>query len=251
MSKSIRVIQITDCHLPKLPELEYRGINSHENLKLLLKKVQRFAFDFEPDFILATGDLSEDASAESYQLLHQYLSNIGLPVLALPGNHDEPALLESFFPGSPVDSIEVSEYDEWQLIRINSCLPSSPAGRISDLNLAELERVFSKDSGRSRLLAVHHQPVPVDCLWIDKYKLMEADRFLRLIDQCKDVKAVVWGHVHQVFSKDRNGTLMLSGPSSAINSLPGEQTFQADPLGPACRWLELKTGGGISTGIIR
>jgi Icc protein len=251
MSKSIRAIQITDCHLPKLPELEYRSINSHENLKLLLKKVQRFAIDFEADFILATGDLSEDASAESYRLLHSYLSKTGLPVLALPGNHDEPALLERFFPRSPVDNIEVSEHGQWQLIRINSCLASSPAGQISDLNLAELERVLSKDSGRSRLLAVHHQPVPVGSLWIDKYKLMEADSFLRLIDQCKDVKAVVWGHVHQVFSKDRNGTLMLSGPSSAINALPGEQKFMADPLGPACRWLELETNGGISTGIIR
>lgn len=251
VSKSIRVIQITDCHLPGSPELAYRGINSHENLKQLLQKVQQFVIGFEPDFILATGDLSEDGSVESCHLLHEYLGALKLQVLALPGNHDDPALLARFFPGSPLDSIEVSEHGEWQLIRLNSCLASSPAGRISDSDLAELEQTLSQDPGRLRLVALHHQPVSVGSPWIDKYRLMEPENFLQLVDQCEGVRAVVWGHVHQVFAANRNDVLMLAGPSSALNCLPGKETFIADSLGPACRWLELKTDGSVSTGIIR
>ena len=55
-----------------------------------------------PDLLLATGDLSEDGSRTSYLALRNYLKPLGIPVLALPGNHDDPGLLAEVFPGSPV-----------------------------------------------------------------------------------------------------------------------------------------------------
>ena len=116
MSTSTRIVQISDCHLPANPEQTYRGINPLHHLVALIPKVKAL----KPDLLLATGDLSEDGSRVSYQVLQEIFMPLGIPVLALPGNHDDPQLLADAFPGSPVDSIETSSHGPWQIIRLNS-----------------------------------------------------------------------------------------------------------------------------------
>jgi Icc protein len=246
VSKNFLIAQITDCHLPADPRQKYRGINPHANLKALLKKVEVQ----KPDLLLATGDLSEDGSRASYKALEALFKPFGIPVLALPGNHDDTELLAEIIPGSPVEGISVSEHGTWQIIRLNSCLRGKPEGRVSEQTLEELERHLGNQEQRSRLIAVHHQPITIGSPWIDKYPLLDPGVFLQLIDQHPDVKAVVWGHVHQAFEAVRNGTAMLGGPSSAINSLPGVQKFTEDSNGPACRWLELRVDGTIRSSIV-
>ncbi len=90
VSRPLRIAQVSDCHLPASAGATYRGINAYENLELVLQKVA----DFAPDVVLATGDLSEDASPSSYRALKQYFSryfsSLEVNVLALPGNHDDP-----------------------------------------------------------------------------------------------------------------------------------------------------------------
>ncbi len=243
---STLIVQITDCHLAADPLQVYRGISPHQNLKTLMRKVK----PMKPDLLLASGDLSEDGSQASYRVLQQYLSPHGVPVLALPGNHDDVELLADAFPGSPVDTIKVSEHGPWQIIRLNSCIPGKPEGRLSEKTLTELECLLKNNESRPKLIAVHHQPIFIGSPWIDKYPLLDPEVLLGLIDHRRDVKAVLWGHIHQAFETGRNGTAMLGGPSSAINSLPGAQKFAADSAGPACRWLELRADGTIQTGII-
>ena len=246
MSQTIRIVQITDCHLPRDPEQEYRDANPHNNLKDLLEKVRAFA----PDLVLATGDLSEDASQVSYQALQAYFRPLEATVLALPGNHDDVGLLAKAFPGSPVDNVAVTEHGQWQIIRVNSCLEGKPEGRLTEQTLQQLNQVLLAEPHRLRLLALHHQPISANSPWIDKYRLFEPEAFLALIARAPGVKVVVWGHIHQVHDTEMDGVAMLGGPSSAINCLPGMEKFTADSLGPACRWLELGEDGTIRNGVI-
>jgi len=247
MTDRVRIIQITDCHLHGDPRLAYRGVNPYDSLNALLQKVHAI----NPDLLLASGDLSEDASTASYEALQQLFNPLAIQVLALPGNHDDDTLLAQAFPGSPVDSVQVSEHGPWQIIRLNSSMQGKPEGRLNGDLITGLEQVLKYQSKQPRVIALHHQPIAIGSPWIDKYRLLQPERFLQLVDQCPGVKAVVWGHVHEAFDAQRNGTAMLGGPSSVINSIPGVQKFTADPSGPACRWLELKPDGSVETGIIR
>jgi len=239
----IRVAQVTDCHLTADPEGSYRGINPRLNLEMLLEKIKVK----RPDLLLLTGDLSEDGSRDSYRALRSVFQSAGVPVLALPGNHDDAGLLEESFPGSPVDSIRVSEHGAWQIVRLNSCMPGQPEGQLSDRAVIDLEDHLARHAAHPQLIALHHQPVAVGNPWIDRYPLLNPQPLLQLIDGCPNVKAVVWGHIHQVFDAMRNGTAMLGGPSSAINTVPGVQKFTPDRKGPLFRWLELNGDGTLST----
>ena len=243
---SILIAQITDCHLPADPQQKYRGIKPHKNLKKLLKKVRAM----KPDLLLASGDLSEDGSRSSYQALKAYFRPLNIPVLALPGNHDNAQMLAELFPGSPVDTISASEHGPWQIVRLNSCLPGKPEGLLSKKTLLDLEEFLTLHDCDPIVIVLHHQPVAINSPWIDKYRLLEPEAFLLVIDQHPNVKAVVWGHVHQEYEADRNGTAMLGSPSSAVNGLKSAQKFTPAPTGPACRWLELKSDGSKATGIV-
>lgn len=247
MNPTLRIAQLTDCHLPASPDCDYRGINAYTNLELVLAKVREFG----PDLILASGDLSEDASPSSYFALKAYLEQLQVPVLALPGNHDEPGLLAQTFPGSPVDDVVTSEPGDWQIIRLNSCIEGRPDGRVTASNLQQLAALLQAEPERDRIIVLHHQPVLVGSPWIDKYCLQEPEEFLQLVDKYSSIKAVLWGHVHQEFAVVRQGTQMLAGPSSAINSLPGKETFTADPGGPAFRWLLASEDGTLTTGVVK
>jgi len=146
--------------------------------------------------------------------------------------------------------VTVTGHGQWQIIRVNSCLAGKPEGRLTEQTLQQLNRVLLDEPHRLRLLALHHQPIPANSPWIDKYRLFEPEAFLALLARAPGVKAVVWGHIHQVHDTEMNGIAMLGGPSSAINSLPGMEKFTADSLGPACRWLELDADGTIRNGVI-
>jgi Icc protein len=241
----LRIAQVTDCHLPASPELQYRGVNAYENLQRVLQKVAKFS----PDLLLASGDLSEDASAASYSALKDYFDLLNVPVLALPGNHDDPGLLAQLFPGSPETSISVSEHGAWQIIRINSCIEKRPEGRLTTACLDQLAEALEQNPMRPRLVVLHHQPMLVDSPWIDKYRLQDPQAFLDIVASAPAVKAVLWGHVHRVFETQWRGIKMMSGPSSAINSLAGVDKFTADPKGPAFRWLCLGAEGSVESGV--
>jgi Icc protein len=198
---------------------------------------------------LATGDLSEDASLVSYRELRRYFDLVGVPVLALPGNHDDPALLARMFPGSPVHDVEMSIHGEWQIIRLNSCMEGEVGGCLSGRTLEQLDNVLQSEAVRPKLVCLHHQPTAVNSPWIDKYPLFEPEAFLQLLGQSPAVKVVLWGHIHQVYQGQIGGIAMLGSPSSAINGRRDEQKFSPDSLGPAFRWLELEADGTWRTGI--
>ena len=244
---SILIAQISDCHLPANPEQTYRGINPRQCLQALIPKVKAL----KPDLLLATGALSEDGSRVSYQALQDIFKPLGVPVLALPGNHDDPELLSEAFPGSPVNTIGVSTHGAWKIIRLNSCLPGKPEGRLGEQSLAGLEKFLEQHTHSPILLALHHQPFDIGSPWIDKYRLFGSQDILRLIDQNPNIRVVTWGHIHQVFERSRNGTRMLGCPSSAINGQTFAPRFTPDTIGPACRWLELREDKTLLSGIIQ
>lgn len=243
----LKLVQISDCHVSSDPETGYRGLNAGRSLKSLLPAIRLF----QPDLVLLTGDVSEDASPASYRRVAALVGTIGAPVLALPGNHDDPEVMRHHFPHGPWQGPLFRAAKDWQFVLLDSTARNEISGVLSDECLARLESGLSGCESDHVLLALHHQPVKVGSPWIDKYALGEPDKFLGLLEKDDRIRCVAWGHVHQDFCSERGKVKLLGSPSSVANSIPGREKFTLDVGGPACRWLVLDRDGGIETGLLR
>ncbi len=244
--RGFRLAQISDCHLSSNPDTPYRGLKADSGLAAVVQAVA----NWRADAVMLSGDLSEDASEPSYRRLAKHIHSLNIPVFALPGNHDLPELMQQYFPHGAYQGPWLQTAGAWKLMLFNSARPRRIDGCIAATDLQQLDDWLKNDGAGPALLALHHQPVPVGAPWIDKHMLDQPEDFLQCVARHPQIKAVVWGHVHQVYEAERQQTRFMSAPSSAANSLRGTDRFSLDPAGPACRWLELFDDGRLESGIL-
>lgn len=242
----LRVIQLSDCHVSADRSVLYRGLQAERNLVGLLPAIRRW----QPDLLLLTGDVSEDGSAASYGRVSALLDSLGAPVLALPGNHDDRAVMSRYFPRGPWDAPLFHGARGWQLVLLDSTAPGRIDGVLARPHLQALKAGLHRSRSEHVLVALHHQPVRVGSPWIDRYALDDAEWLFGLLDRDARIRCIAFGHVHHAIGIERGGVQLLGAPSSVANSLPGCDTFTLDVAGPACRWLRLGADGRIETGVL-
>ena len=246
----LRVIQLSDCHLFADEEGKLLGLNTQYSLEQVLKLLR----DEQPgmDLILATGDLSQDASLASYQRLEQALSRFTVPIYWLEGNHDKPApmleALQDYREQIGPCSVEVNN---WTLILLDSTIPGEVPGELFDQDLSFLDQALQQARGEHILVCLHHHPIPMNSAWLDTQVVGSADRFFAVLDRYPRVRAVLWGHVHQEYDGERNGVRLLAVPSTCVQFKPGSDDFTVDTANPGYRWLDLHYDGRIDTAVSR
>ena len=52
-----------------------------------------------------------------------------------------------------------------------------------------------------------------------------------VLDRFPQVRAVLWGHVHQEIDRERNGVRLLASPSTCIQFAPGSEDFNVSTEG--------------------
>jgi len=245
--KTQKIIQISDCHVSADREADYRGQNADCNLQKLLPVMRAW----DPDLVLLTGDVSEDASPAAYARVATMTGTVGAPLLALPGNHDNPEVMRDSFPLGPWHGPFARESGPWLLVLMDSTVRGGIAGSFSQQTMERFDTLLRGSNAEFVLVALHHQPVPVNAPWIDRFALGNPDLFFQFTDRDSRIRCITWGHVHQDFRSQRNGVNLLGAPSTVANSLPQTRRFTLDLEGPACRWLTLGEDGGVETGLLR
>src|SRR5215467_8974795 len=96
--RTLRVLQISDTHLHAAADSRMRGVPTYTTFKQVLEHAQRDR-RWAPDLVLATGDIVQDESRAGYELFRSALEPIGVPVISIPGNHDDPNLMAEILSG--------------------------------------------------------------------------------------------------------------------------------------------------------
>ena len=141
----LRVIQVSDCHVSADPAAVYRGQSADRNLVGVLRVLTQW----KPDLLIVTGDVSEDGSRKSYSRTSALLARSGIPVLALPGNHDEPDVMKEYFQAGPWDGPYVTEMGGWQLILLDSTERGRIEGVLSQHSLSRLDAALQRRDVRA------------------------------------------------------------------------------------------------------
>lgn len=243
----LRIAQITDTHLYADPGGKLLGLNT----RLCLQQVVALAADRNPQLVVATGDLTHDGSPVAYQQVRECFDRLRLPVYCLPGNHDEAGALRDCMNGDRYHSTAYVQVSGWQLAFVDSTVKGSDGGHLVSRELTRLDEALTLAPNLPAIVWLHHQPVPIGSRWLDSMAVDNPDDFFRIIDRHPQVRAIVWGHVHQCFEHTYRGIQLLAGPSSCIQFLPNSEGFAIDQIPPGYRWFDLYSDGRFTTGVER
>lgn len=242
----IVLLQVTDPHLHAAADSKMRGVNTYETLLAVLEHVQQDE-RWPPAAIIATGDLVQDESHGGYERFRSCFDELGIPIYCIPGNHDDPELMDALLAEQPFQVCGEAVLGAWQLVLLSTFVKSEDAGAVGTERLAALDTYLAENSERPTMICMHHQPVAMGSAWLDGVGLTDADEFLRVIDSHANVRAVVWGHVHQALDAQRGNVRLLSTPSTCAQFLPKKDSFALDDKPPGCRWIVLHADGSIDT----
>jgi Icc protein len=138
----------------------------------------------------------------------------------------------------------------WRIVLLDSTIAGSASGRLDAANLAALEQSLASAGHRHCMVCLHHHPVAMDSRWLDRVGLENSVEFLQTIDRHRNVRAIVWGHVHQNYDEVRKGVRLLATPSTCAQFLPHSPDFAVDRQPPAYRTLELRADGSLTTEVV-
>ena len=244
---AVRLTHFTDPHLYGGEQESLRGVATLPALTAALAHAR--AREWPPDALLVTGDLVQD-DPSGYPHFRRLFGALGLPVLCLPGNHDEPQAMYRELATEPFVLGGFVDLGRWRIVLLDSCLPGSASGALSAPELARLEQALATAGTRHCMVCLHHHPVPMSSRWLDRVGLTNAAEFLHTIDAHRNVRAIVWGHVHQAYDALRKGVRLLATPSTCAQFLPNSDDFAVDPRPPAYRTIELRPDGSLLTEVV-
>ena len=247
--RCLRVLQITDTHLFGDAGGRLAGMNTEDSSLEVLDKV--LAECWPVDLVLATGDIVHDSSEDAYRRFKQRFERLGVPTLVIPGNHDEPELLSRVMQGGWARRVDHLLIGGWQFIMLDSTAAGRDGGHLAAGELEVLERQLQAHPHHHTVICMHHHPVVVGSRWIDTIGVDNADAFFAIVDRFPQVRAIVWGHIHQDFYAERNGVALMASPSTCVQFKPRQSDFGLDDMPPGFRWLNLYEDGRIATRVER
>jgi len=245
---SLLLVQLTDSHLFADAQARLLGMQTRDSLQRVVELVRRE----QPriDLLVASGDISQDGSDESYALFQQLCAPLAAPLRWLPGNHDARAALNRASAAGNWRQ-PVVDLGNWRIVLLDSVIPGAVPGFLEQSELALLDRALAEAPERHHLVCLHHHPVSIGCHWMEPIGLRNAEALFAVLDRFPQVRALLWGHVHQEFDALRCGVRLLASPSTCVQFTPGSAYFAVSNQSPGYRWLRLEADGRLETGVSR
>jgi 3',5'-cyclic AMP phosphodiesterase CpdA len=185
---------------------------------------------FDPELVIASGDLSHRGREEELTRAAQFLRSLGPPVLAIPGNHDIPYT----FPARFTRAFRAFER-EWQtteptyssqtlhVVGLNSVRPwRHQSGGLRTAKLTEAEqRLRAAPPSAFQIVVLHHHLIGAP--WRSRKKPVARRNHVLagLVDAGADL--ILAGHIHQAAVSERHEfEITRDGePGAVVSVAPG------------------------------
>lgn len=247
------LLQITDTHIFADEKERFDDVDTRASLNQVLNLARDN--NWPVDAILATGDLVHDPRTIAYERWLEVFTSIEEPVFCLPGNHDSPGLMYKLLNTHNVHTSKSIKIGSWLIIMLDSFLLNTHAGQLQQDELDLLDDILGENQDMHQdkhvLVCLHHPPVEIGSVWMDSMRLNNPQDFFQVLDKYHQIKAVLWGHIHQEFKAERNGVCLMASPSTCVQFMPGAGEYQKDGRAAGYRYLKLHSSGEIETYTLR
>ncbi len=248
----IKITQITDTHLYGEPSGTLLKMNTNETLGHVLELVK--ANEDGIDLVLATGDITQDASEQSYVNFLKIVASLNSPFRWIPGNHDNAAVMQRIAEGTEANE-KTAQLNNWLIILLDSSVLGQVHGKLTKTEIKFLTSVLraaeKDDSIEHCLITMHHNPVPGNSAWMKDIGLENGEEFFEAIKISKKVRSLLYGHIHQELDFEHEGIRCMCTPSTCIQFKPNVTSFSLDRVNPGYRSLQLYSDGSIESVVRR
>jgi 3',5'-cyclic-AMP phosphodiesterase len=176
------------------------------------------------DAIVISGDLADNGLDAEYEEVRELVGTLGVPIHALPGNHDDRDRLRRHFgiPGSsdgaPVQ--HAADLGPLRLVCVDSTRPGHDAGELDADRLRWLDDALAAAPDTPTLVAMHHPPFVTGMPAFDRIGLPEGDRraLSAVIERHSQIVTIVAGHIHTTSVAAIAGHPALTVPGTYANA---------------------------------
>lgn len=176
-----------------------------------------------PAFVVISGDLVDQGSAEEYELATAVLNLIDLPIHVVPGNHDHAVtLLDHLADAGHAQAARDEadrcyyrvDYPELIMLCCDSSVVGRDDGELGPTQLRWLDRELSASGDRPVVLAMHHHPVASGIAAMDAIMLRDAMDLAQVLNRHDPIQRLLVGHLHRATTTTFAGTVVTSAPST-------------------------------------
>lgn len=225
-ASELQIIHLTDTHILDSANDTLYGLNTRETLQNVIAQALS---DFpQTDLLLFTGDISQTGSESSYRIFQSIIEKIDLPILCVPGNHDNPERLQQIIPSSPNQSTVFFENQNFSIVLMNSSVERAHHGGLDDECLNQLQHFLDTSNRKFHLFALHHAPLPTHSRWLDELGLQNASRLLDILQGSGAPSLLLCGHIHQQLDHQINQLRLLATPSTCHQFKAKSDSLQCD-----------------------
>ena len=234
MTRPFLLAQLSDPHIGA----EWAGGDPVARLAAAVESVR--AMPSQPDALLVSGDLADNAADAEYEQVHELLAPVQAPLYVLPGNHDDRSALHRHFgvPGADGEPVQYSvDLGPLRLVVVDTTRPGEDPGALDAERLSWLHAELSLAAEIPTLLAMHHPPLATGVPAWDELGLPVADRLAlgEVLERHRQVRRVVAGHVHRMITANLAGRAVVTVPSTYVqarlNFGSQELELAAEPAG--------------------
>ncbi len=187
------MLHISDLHL------------GHATAPEPLERLRDLIPDLDPEILVVTGDLTHRGRPAELEHARELLQSLGLPLLAIPGNHDIPYVFPTRFTRTREawehvfgTTQPVYNSDRLAVVGMNSVRPwRQQGGALESAQLDGLARKLdAAEEGALRTVALHHHLAAPPWRAAHKRPVRKRDLVLQTFASA-GVELVLSGHVHQ------------------------------------------------------
>ncbi|WP_341675011.1 phosphodiesterase [Niveibacterium sp. SC-1] len=216
------IAQISDTHVTRAGVLASGIVDTAAMLADCVAAVR--ALSTPPDLALLTGDLVDAGAPEEYARLRALLAPLGLPLLAIPGNHDAREPFRDAFGDQPwmpregflqfVHEVD-SSHGPLRILGLDTLVAGESRGELCETRLDWLEHALAAAPDTAALIALHHPPFLTGLREMDEIGLSGRDAFADIVARHSQVKLILCGHLHRNIQTTVGGCRTATCPSPA------------------------------------
>lgn len=214
------IAQITDCHVVEPGQLVADRIDSAATLERAVDAIN--GLPDRPSLVVATGDLVNDGLAGEYDRFEAIVGRLEVPLVPLPGNHDDRDELRARFPdslppgtaGDPID--HVLDLGPLRLVFLDTQVPGQIGGAVTARQLGWLDDVLGEAPERPTIVFQHHPPFDTGIGFMDNEAFTGGDGYAAMLRRHRNVELVSCGHLHRSIVHRFGGTVACTWPSTCV-----------------------------------